>query len=45
MTGQIYSRKVNIDVLVPLASLGTTAHKITTDLQLLANLKVCTRPA
>lgn len=29
-----------MDVLAPLASLGATAHKIGTDIRLLANLKV-----
>ena len=40
VTSQTYSRKIDIDVLAPLASLGATAHKIATDLRLLANLKV-----
>ena len=40
MTSQTYSRKVDIDVMAPLASLGATAHKIATDIRLLANLKV-----
>ena len=38
--GQTYSRKIDIDAIAPLASLGATAHKIATDLRLLANLKV-----
>lgn len=42
VTSQTYSRKIDIDVLAPLASLGATAHKIATDLRLLANLKVST---
>lgn len=42
VTSQTYSRKVDIDVLAPLASFGATAHKIATDLRLLANLKVRT---
>lgn len=41
VTSQTYSRKIDIDVLAPLASLGATAHKLATDLRLLANLKVC----
>jgi adenylosuccinate lyase len=44
VTSQTYSRKIDIDVLAPLASLGATAHKIATDLRLLANLKVSTFP-
>ena len=41
MVSQTYSRKIDADVLAPLASLGATAHKIATDIRLLANLKVC----
>lgn len=44
VTGQTYSRKVDIDVLAPLASLGATAHKIATDIRLLANLKELEEP-
>ena len=44
VTGQTYSRKVDIDVLSPLASLGATAHKICTDIRLLANLKEIEEP-
>lgn len=40
VTSQTYSRKIDVDVLAPLASLGATAHKLATDLRLLANLKV-----
>lgn len=44
VTGQTYSRKIDIDVLGPLASLGATAHKIATDIRLLANLKEVEEP-
>lgn len=44
VTGQTYSRKVDIDVLAPLASLAATAHKICTDIRLLANLKEIEEP-
>ncbi|GAW02049.1 adenylosuccinate lyase [Lentinula edodes] len=44
VTSQTYSRKIDIDVLAPLASLGATAHKIATDIRLLANLKEIEEP-
>jgi adenylosuccinate lyase len=44
VTSQTYSRKIDVDVLAPLASLGATAHKIATDLRLLANLKEVEEP-
>lgn len=44
VTGQTYSRKIDIDVLSPLASFGATAHKIGTDLRLLAHLKEVEEP-
>lgn len=44
VTGQTYSRKIDIDVLAPLASLGATAHKFATDIRLLANLKEVEEP-
>lgn len=44
VTSQTYSRKIDIDVLQPLASLGATAHKIATDIRLLANLKEVEEP-
>ncbi|KAF8633828.1 hypothetical protein AX15_001239 [Amanita polypyramis BW_CC] len=44
VTSQTYSRKIDIDILAPLASLGATAHKIGTDLRLLANLKEIEEP-
>ncbi|KAG8956133.1 adenylosuccinase ade13 [Tulasnella sp. 419] len=44
VTSQTYSRKVDVDVLAPLASFGATAHKIATDIRLLANLKEMEEP-
>jgi len=44
VTSQTYSRKIDIDVLAPLASFGATAHKIATDIRLLANLKELEEP-
>ncbi|THG98232.1 hypothetical protein EW026_g3923 [Hermanssonia centrifuga] len=44
VTSQTYSRKVDVDALSPLASFGATAHKIATDLRLLANLKEVEEP-
>ncbi|KAH9976804.1 adenylosuccinate lyase [Lactifluus volemus] len=44
VTSQTYSRKIDIDVLSPLASFGATAHKIATDLRLLAHLKEIEEP-
>ncbi|KAF9065584.1 L-Aspartase-like protein [Rhodocollybia butyracea] len=44
VTSQTYSRKIDIDVLAPLASFGATAHKIATDIRLLANLKEVEEP-
>uniref|UniRef100_A0A3Q1FEC4 Adenylosuccinate lyase n=1 Tax=Acanthochromis polyacanthus TaxID=80966 RepID=A0A3Q1FEC4_9TELE len=44
VTGQTYSRKVDIDCLSNLASLGATVHKICTDIRLLANLKEIEEP-
>lgn len=43
-TGQTYSRKIDVDVLGALASLGCTAHKFATDVRLLANLKEIEEP-
>uniref|UniRef100_UPI00398F7ED8 adenylosuccinate lyase isoform X1 n=2 Tax=Pristiophorus japonicus TaxID=55135 RepID=UPI00398F7ED8 len=44
VTGQTYSRKVDIDSLAVLSSLGATIHKICTDIRLLANLKEIEEP-
>ncbi|CCL99800.1 uncharacterized protein FIBRA_01824 [Fibroporia radiculosa] len=44
VTSQTYSRKIDVDVLAPLASFGATAHKLATDLRLLANLKEVEEP-
>uniref|UniRef100_A0A2K6U6G4 Adenylosuccinate lyase n=1 Tax=Saimiri boliviensis boliviensis TaxID=39432 RepID=A0A2K6U6G4_SAIBB len=44
ITGQTYSRKVDIEVLSVLASLGASVHKICTDIRLLANLKEMEEP-
>lgn len=44
VTGQTYSRKIDIDVLSPLASFGATCHKFATDIRLLANLKEIEEP-
>uniref|UniRef100_A0A8C4XU69 Adenylosuccinate lyase n=1 Tax=Falco tinnunculus TaxID=100819 RepID=A0A8C4XU69_FALTI len=44
VTGQTYSRKVDIEVLSVLASLGASIHKICTDIRLLANLKEIEEP-
>uniref|UniRef100_A0A673YMX9 Adenylosuccinate lyase n=1 Tax=Salmo trutta TaxID=8032 RepID=A0A673YMX9_SALTR len=41
---QTYSRKVDIDSLSHLASMGATIHKICTDIRLLANLKEIEEP-
>ncbi|KAG4305252.1 hypothetical protein PORY_001422 [Pneumocystis oryctolagi] len=37
VTGQTYSRKVDVDILGALASFGASAHKMATDLRLLAS--------
>jgi adenylosuccinate lyase len=44
VTGQTYPRKVDHRVLSALAGFGATAHKIATDLRLLANLKEIEEP-
>lgn len=42
--GQTYTRKVDIDCLAALASLGASVHKICTDLRLLAHMKEVEEP-
>ncbi len=44
VTGQTYSRKVDVEVINALASLGSTAHKMCTDLRLLAHDKEVEEP-
>ncbi|XP_071813752.1 adenylosuccinate lyase-like [Apostichopus japonicus] len=44
VTGQTYSRKVDVDIIGALASLGASVHKICTDIRLLANLKELEEP-
>ncbi|KAG9302300.1 hypothetical protein G9A89_008791 [Geosiphon pyriformis] len=44
VTGQTYSRKVDVDVLNTLSSFGATAHKVATDIRLLASLKEIEEP-
>jgi len=44
ITGQTYSRKVDTDVVARLSSLGATAHKICTDIRLLASRKELEEP-
>ncbi|KAI3654852.1 hypothetical protein MP228_000232 [Amoeboaphelidium protococcarum] len=44
VTGQTYSRKVDLDVLNVLSSFGASAHKFATDIRLLANLKEIEEP-
>ncbi|XP_044734132.1 adenylosuccinate lyase [Chrysoperla carnea] len=44
VTGQTYSRKVDVNVLAALSGLGSTIHKICTDLRLLASRKELEEP-
>ncbi|KAL0271555.1 UNVERIFIED_CONTAM: hypothetical protein PYX00_008612 [Menopon gallinae] len=44
VTGQTYSRKVDIECVSVLSSLGATVHKICTDIRLLANMKEMEEP-
>ncbi|XP_058797841.1 adenylosuccinate lyase [Phymastichus coffea] len=44
VTGQTYSRKVDVECLNVLASLGATVHKICADIRILANMKELEEP-
>ncbi|XP_055323414.1 adenylosuccinate lyase [Sitodiplosis mosellana] len=44
VTGQTYSRKVDVQIVSALASLGTTVHKMCSDIRLLANRKELEEP-
>lgn len=44
VTGQTYSRKVDVEVVSALAGLGATVHKLCSDLRLLANRKEVEEP-
>lgn len=44
VTGQTYPRKIDHELVSALGSLGATAHKLATDLRLLANLKEVEEP-
>ncbi|XP_011308437.1 adenylosuccinate lyase [Fopius arisanus] len=44
VTGQTYSRKVDVECLNALASLGATVHKICSDIRILANMKEIEEP-
>lgn len=44
ITGQTYTRKVDLEVLSTLSGLGASAHKICTDIRLLASKKEIEEP-
>ncbi|KAJ3410457.1 hypothetical protein HDV05_003719 [Chytridiales sp. JEL 0842] len=44
VTGQTYSRKVDYDILSTLASFGCSAHKMASDIRILASLKEIEEP-
>ncbi|KAH8419523.1 hypothetical protein KR222_004075 [Zaprionus bogoriensis] len=44
VTGQTYSRKVDVEVVAALASLGSTIHKMCSDLRILASRKELEEP-
>lgn len=44
VTGQTYSRKVDVEIVQSLASLGSSIHKMCSDIRLLANMKEIEEP-
>ncbi|XP_052835072.1 LOW QUALITY PROTEIN: adenylosuccinate lyase [Drosophila gunungcola] len=44
VTGQTYSRKVDVEIVAALSSLGTTIHKMCSDLRILASRKELEEP-
>ncbi|XP_043251571.1 adenylosuccinate lyase isoform X2 [Colletes gigas] len=44
VTGQTYTRKVDLECLNALSSLGSTVHKVCSDIRLLANMKEVEEP-
>jgi adenylosuccinate lyase len=44
VTGQTYTRKVDLEIVGVLSSLGATVHKMCSDLRLLANMKEIEEP-
>ncbi|KAJ8980127.1 hypothetical protein NQ317_009186, partial [Molorchus minor] len=44
VTGQTYTRKVDLEIVAVLSSLGSSIHKMCTDLRLLANMKEIEEP-
>ncbi|XP_019868090.1 adenylosuccinate lyase [Aethina tumida] len=44
VTGQTYTRKVDVEIVGCLSSLGSTIHKMCSDLRLLANMKEIEEP-
>ncbi|OMH81153.1 Adenylosuccinate lyase [Zancudomyces culisetae] len=44
VTGQTYTRKLDNEVIAPLSSFASSAHKIATDIRLLASLKEIEEP-
>lgn len=44
VTGQTYTRKVDVEIVASLSSLGSSIHKMCSDLRLLANMKEIEEP-